>query len=1097
MNQSYTIIESKLLQFQKKFRLDFLIKGLIIFFLSLIIPSILLLLFESALYIGVTVKRILIGSFFVYITGSFIYWVAIPLVKFLNSGRFVNIHKANAFIVHHFPDIKDQLLNVFELTRSSDTNYSNELLEASIDQKINAIKHFNFSEAINLKHTLKRFTLIVSFFVLFLLTVVLIPGISKGPATRLVYFNQTFFRPSPYTYTVLNDSLKVGKGESFKLKVKVTSKELISDLYISLAGNQYRMNRDSTSYYSYDFVNLNSSIHFEFVMNQYHSDRFEIDVLPKPVLQAFKIVVDRPSYTHLGREIFENLTDFTIPVGSKISIEISSYDTDFIYKKSSLSEDSTKIEPTSKLKFDHTFTVEQAQQIGFSFANKTFFNSDLIKLNFKTIPDEYPTISIATVIDSTSASRFYFRGTINDDYGFSQLEFVMNFDGIKDSIVTLPFNKTMLMQQFFFAFDFSEFKSNSSFIEYYFQVSDNDAINGPKYSASNVSTFRFPNFNEIIQSQNEGIQNLSKDIQQGMSLVSQLQNEINSLQQKLIDSNLSNWEKSEAIKSIVNKKNQLESLINEAIQKNSEMNKFMDSYTEQNQEILDKQQQIQDLLQNLLSDEMKKLLDEFNKMMDQFNQDKFNNLNKDLNISLEDLSKQMDNSLEMLKKVQMESKLDQITDELSKISEKLQNDIEKMENKKDSNFQQSQNDLQKRMSDLKQEYKQIQEQNKDLEEPLKLFDFENEFSDIQKEFQKTQNDLKNKKNSDAKKSMSKNKEKMDNLEFMMQQMMDQNFSEQRGENIDDLQQILENLVRFSFNQEKVIVPVSSQFFQGNTLLIQKKLSDDFKVIKDSLYALQLREPSLGTVVNKEIVTIESNFAKVEEEYSENRPYNVSRLQQVIMTSTNNLALFIEEVINQLQKQEASSSSSGNKNCNKPGSGKTPNFNSMKQMQQAMQKQMEQMMQMMKNGQNSGMNGELGKALSQQEMMQKMLRDMMNSGEVGSDAHETLKAADQLLNNLRNDILRNNISNETLNRQKQIMTRLLEAERAENEREKEEKRESSSAKQQFINESPKYFENTRSNNNFEERLLKDKMMLKQFYQQKYQKYIFKLDSIHAQ
>ncbi len=1097
MSQSYTIIESKLLQFQKKYSLDKLVKRLIIFFLSLLIPSILLLLFESALYIGVTVKRVLIVSFFVYIFISFLYWVALPFFKYLNSGKFLNINHANSFIVKHFPDIKDQLLNVFELSNSSDSNYSNELLEASIDQKINSIKHFNFSDAINLKPTFKRFSMIVSLFVLFLFLVVLIPGISKGPATRLVYFNQTFFRPSPYTYSVLNDSLKVGKGESFQLIVKVTSKELITDLYISLAGNQYRMNRDSSSYYSYEFVNLNNTIDFEFVMNQYHSQRFKIEVLPKPVLQSFKVIVDRPSYTLLGREVYDNLTDFTVPSGSKISIEIRTYDTDFIYRKSSLSDDSIKIVPTSKYAFEHNFSVNQTQQMGFTFSNKTFINSNLIKLNFKTIPDEYPTISIAALIDSTSASRFYFRGTINDDYGFSNLNFVLKFDGTKDSIISLPFNKSILLQQFFYAFDFSEFKGNYSYIEYYFQVADNDAINGSKYSTSAISTFRFPNFNEIIQTQNEGIQNLSKDIKQGMSLVSQLQNEINALQQKLIDSNLSNWEKSEAIKSIVNKKNQLESIINEALQKSTDMNKFMDSYTEQNQEILDKQQQIQDLLQNLLSDEMKKLLDEFNKMIDQFNQDKFNNLNKDLNISLDDLSKQMDNSLEMLKKVQMESKLDQITDELSKISEKQKSDIDKIDKKEDSNFQQSQNDLQKRMNDLKQEYKKIQDQNKELQEPLKLFNFENEFNEIQKEFQQTQNDLKNKKNSDAKKSMNKNKEKMDNLQFMMQQMMDQNFSEQRGENIDDLQQILENLVRFSFNQEKVIVPVSSQFFQGNTLLIQKKLSDDFKVIKDSLYALQLREPSLGSVVNKEIVTIESNFAKVEEEYSENRPYNVSRLQQVIMTSTNNLALFIEEVINQLQKQEASSSSSGNKNCNKPGSGKSPSMSSMKQMQQAMQQQLEKMMQMMKSGQNSGMNGELGKALSQQEMMQKMLRDMMNSGEVGSEAHETLKAADQLLNNLRNDILRNNISNETINRQKQIMTRLLEAERAENEREKEEKRESSTAKQQFLNESPKYFENTRSNNNFEERLLKDKMMLKQFYQQKYQMYIFKLDSIHAQ
>lgn len=1097
MSNNFSIIESKLNKFQNKFNLDCLIKGLIIFILALIIPSVILLLFESALYIGVSVKRILIYSFLFYSVGIFIYWVALPFLRYLSVFSFLNKERANKIIVNHFPDIKDHLWNVIELQKTNSENYSDELLLASINQKIDEIKHFNFSDAVQLKGSFKKFILIVGLFIGLLLMVVLIPGISKGPATRLVYFNQSFFRPSPYTYTVLNDSLKIGKGENITLKVKVSSKELMNDLYINIAGNQFRMNRDSSSFFSYEFINLNQSVHFDFVMNQYHSDQYHIEVLPKPILETFKVSIEKPNYTHLGNETFENLTEFTVPIGSFITIEFTTYDTEFIYYKLNDLTDSTSIELINKNKFKQRFQVKGNQQLFYTFSNKSFIMSDLLQLNFKTILDEYPTISVVSAIDSLTATRYYFKGTINDDYGFSNLNFRMKIDGKRDSVISLPLNKNILLQQFFYAFDFSELKDSASFIEYYFDISDNDVINGPKISSSQVLTFRFPNFKEIIQEQADGLKDVNKDLNQGLALAAQLQKEINALQQKLIDSNLTNWEKGEAIKSIVDKRNQLESIINEALKKNSEINNFMNSFTDQNKELLDKQNQIQNLLENMLSDEMKKMLDEFNKMVDQFNQDKFNNLNKDMNISLDDLSKQLDNSLEMLKKVQIESKLNQLKDELAKISDQQQRDIKKLDDKKNDGLSTSQADLQKRMNDVIKEYQKTKEDNSELNEPLKLNDFDNEFNEMDKEFQQTLSDLDKKKSSNAKKSMQKNKEKMDNLEFMMEQVMEQNFSEQRSENIEDLQQILENLVRFSMNQEKVLIPLSSQFFQGNTLVIQKKLNDDFKVISDSLYALQLREPSIGSVVNKEITSIQSNFASIENEFSENRPYNVSRFQQLIMTSSNNLALFIEEVITQLQKQEGSSSSSGNKNCNKPGSGKKPSFNSMKQMQQAMQSQMEKMMQMIKSGQNSGMNGELGKALSQQEMMQKMIRDMMNSEGVGSGAYETLKAADQLLNNLRNDILRNNISNETLNRQKQIMTRLLEAEKAENEREKEEKRESNTAKKQFTNELPKYFENTRSNNTFEERLLKDKLLLKQFYQKKYQQYIFKLDSINAQ
>lgn len=1095
MSGNYSIIEQKLKQFQKKYNLDYLFKGLIIFFLSFIIPAAFLLLFESILYISVGIKRILVISFLIYSLSIFIYWVLIPFLRYVNIFKSIDFKSSNRLIVEHFPDIKDQLLNIIELQNSSSIDsYSNELLIASIDQKIESIKHFDFSDAVMLNKRLKRFILIVFVFLLFLFSVIFIPSISKGPATRLVYFNKSFFKPSPYSYTILNDSLNVGKGEDFNLLVKVTSKEIIGDLYINISGNQYRMNRDSSSYYSYDFKNLNQSIDFNFMMNQYHSEDYTIKVLPKPLLYNFKVVISKPSYTLLSSETFENLTDYIVPVGSFVSVDFSTYDTDNIFAKSGELTDSIKVEVTGKNRFKYSFKVIDQQQYLFTFSNSRFILSDLLKLNFKVISDEYPDISVTSVVDSLNATRFFFRGTINDDYGFSDLSFKMKLDGKTDSLITLPFNKNILMQQFFYAFDFASLKDVASYIEYSFEVSDNDIINGNKVSSSQVMTFKFPDFKEILQTQNDSYNDLSKTLKSGMTLASQLQNELNTLKQKLIDSNLTNWEKEEALKSIVDKRNQLEDLIKEAQDQNSGLDNFMNSFTDQDKEILEKQQQIQDLLENLLSDELKKQLDEFNKMLEEFNQDKFNNLNKEMNFSLDDLNKQLDNSLEMLKKVQLESRLDQLSDELTKIGELQNLDIEKLENKNDDGLKDSQESLQQRMNDLKSEYENIQKENSEMKESLNLLDFKKEFDDINEEFENTKSNLDKNKSNGAKQSMKQNKSKLDNLQYMMDSMMEQNFGEQRGENIEDLQQILNNLVTFSLNQEKVMIPTTSQVFQSNTLVIQKKLSDDFVVIRDSLYALQLREPSIGSVVNKEIVSIESNFSKIEDEYTENRPYNVSRLQQLIMTSSNNLALFIQEVIDQLQKQEANSSSSGNKNCNKPGGKNSkPGFDSMKQMQQALQKQLEQMMQMMKDGQKSNINSELGKTLSQQEMMQKLVREMMNSGSVGSEAQSTLKSVDQLLNNLRNDILRNNISSESLNRQKQIMTRLLEAEKAENERDREEKRESSTAKEQFINESPQYFENKKSNTTFEERLLKDKMLLQRFYQQKYQQYIFKLDS----
>ena len=72
-------------------------------------------------------------------------------------------------------------------------------------------------------------------------------------------------------------------------------------------------------------------------------------------------------------------------------------------------------------------------------------------------------------------------------------------------------------------------------------------------------------------------------------------------------------------------------------------------------------------------------------------------------------------------------------------------------------------------------------------------------------------------------------------------------------------QILDNLVTFSFAQEKNITPVFRSDFSSIIFGQQKKLGADFEIIKDSLYSLAKREPSVDMVVNKEIVNIKSNF----------------------------------------------------------------------------------------------------------------------------------------------------------------------------------------------------------------------------------------------
>ena len=76
----------------------------------------------------------------------------------------------------------------------------------------------------------------------------------------------------------------------------------------------------------------------------------------------------------------------------------------------------------------------------------------------------------------------------------------------------------------------------------------------------------------------------------------------------------------------------------------------------------------------------------------------------------------------------------------------------------------------------------------------------------------SQTDIENNNKKKSKESLQKNSSQLENLSFNLEQMRDNLFKEQNGENIADLQQILDNLITYSFNQETVIKSTSVKNF---------------------------------------------------------------------------------------------------------------------------------------------------------------------------------------------------------------------------------------------------------------------------------------------
>jgi hypothetical protein len=187
-----------------------------------------------------------------------------------------------------------------------------------------------------------------------------------------------------------------------------------------------------------------------------------------------------------------------------------------------------------------------------------------------------------------------------------------------------------------------------------------------------------------------------------------------------------------------------------------------------------------------------------------------------------------------------------------------------------------------------------------------------------------------------------------------------------------------------------------------------------------------------------------------------------------MTSYNNLALLLNEALESMQSEMKADQPAGS--CDNPGKGRpkpgsSPSPGDMKEM---LKKQLEQMQKGMKEGgkkpgekpgeglgKKPGQGGEGGLGLGNKEIAKmaaeqtairqriEELRNKLNQDGkgTGNQLNPLLKELEEQERNLVNK----RIDNETINRQKDILTRLLESEDALMERGFEEKRESKSGK----------------------------------------------------
>ncbi len=1074
---NYQLLIEKLDQFIRKFYVNQLIRGSLYSLALMLVLFLGLNFLEYHYYFDPGVRQGLFWSFVGVSMVALSAWVFIPLMHYFRLGETISHEKAASIIGDHFTDVKDKLLNVLQLSHQADAAMSRDLILASINQKSEEIKPVPFKSAIDLSQNRRYMKYVFPPLLLLIVLLIAAPSLITDSTNRLVKYNSKFERPAPFTFILGEENPEVVQYGEYPLTVKVEGEVLPNEVFINVDNIQYRLNKVDNSTFAYRFSNVAKNTDFRLFSSGVESKEYTLNVLKKPNITGFEVKLDYPNYTGRRDESLKSIGDLVLPVGTNIDWVFNSENTDNIAVRFASTGEMVDTKRFSDELFTYKKKAMRDESYRLYISNEALPNADSVTYSISVVPDLFPTISAEKFQDSLNNKLLYFVGDASDDYGLLSLSFNYRLKrgGSDGELKTLKLDKSAGKNiQFNHIWDLTELALKpGDEVTYYFEIFDNDGVNGSKSARTNLMVYAMPTVEEIEKMEEANDAEIKDKLKESLEESKKIQEDMKKLREKVLQEKDLDWQTRKELEKLLDRQKELEKQIEDAKKALEENMKNEEEFSE-NEEKMEKQEKLQEMMEDVMSDEMRDLMKMIEELLQEMQKDEALEMMEEMEQKDEQMEKSLDRMLEMYKQLELEFEMEktmEMLEELAKEQDQLAEETEQAEEEKEQmdeqeqqekkeELDQKQEELQEKQEDLNKEFEKIEEKmediqkkNEELQNKKDIDDMKEEREDVKEDMQDSQENLEKKDNKKASRKQKSAAQKMRQMSNSMQMQMEQQEMEQMEEDMEALRQLLENIMTLSFEEEELMdnfdpTDVNTPRYVSLTQ-DQKKIQDDFKIVEDSLYALAKRVAQIESFITEKVGDIKGNMRKGLDHLEERQKPQAMEQQQRAMKNLNDLALMLSEVMQQMQMQ-MSSMMPGSQQCSNPGSnpngqgGQVPK-DKMSQGQQQLNEGMQKMMKGMQEGGSDPSSKEFAEMAARQAALRKKLAEKAKEQrQKGGGGNQELEEIMEQMNKVEIDLVNKKLTNQMMKRQQDILTKLLEHEKAELEREWDNKRKSETA-----------------------------------------------------
>lgn len=885
---------------------------------------------------------------------------------------------------------------------------------------------------------------------------------------RTLHFWNGYEQPNPFTFTVTPADTTIEHGSEASIAIHYqdgySPTESILKFKTDVEENyrERQMAESGNGQFESSGIELTNDVTYHINMDGFESEEYRIDVQLQPRFDQLMASVTPPPYTGLPVSEYEYpFSEINLYPGSELGFQgITNKPVQFI--RMSSVNDTLDLQRSDSV--DNAFSVsikpEETDKITFAMTDhEGLKNRNPFRTILNVQEDQYPVVviqePIGTVMETDPSDlEIIFQAT--DDFGLSRADlswthqqaFTENPESGSIQLTTPSNGKVTRYQWNLEEFDLKPRDQ----LMFSLRVWDNDQINGAKMSESSEVVVQIPSLTEYFDELDDQEQNVQSELDEVSDQFENMENQYQEFLDKLRQNPQGGFEESQMLEEVQERQKQIDETVESLNEKFQQLRNEMEQSNRVSEETQQAYRDLQQLMEELDDPALQQAMEELQQAMENLSPQDLEEALENVQFNENLYRERLQRTVELFKRLKMNSDLD-------KLARQYEDMAERMRPKDDGSLEQLSNEMETVQQDMKSVEEQLEqldsnppenarEQLQEMKESSQqeLDSTRQRMQELQEQSESEQQEGQSSPNEQMKQQQQQISESLQQQSEKFRSAIQQMSGQQMQVNILALQRSLYTLLELSKMEEYLAQTVADtrSRSQGYVELarVQQNVNDQFTAVADTLFQVSSEIPGIPNQINRKKEDVERKLNSTMDEMVERSQRGSTVSSREALGGINDLTSMVASLLDQLMNQQGGGA----------GSGMTMQqmVQQMQQMSGDQQQLNQQLQQMINDVQGDRLSREQSERLNQmakqQNEIRKQLEELQRSGAM-QQGDRMLSELQRMMEDMEDSIndMRGGVTDPLMvERQQNILSRMLNAEDAMQQRGEEDQREGSSA-----------------------------------------------------